>query len=73
MSIRLSRIGRVDVRVRDVDIAKRVYTKALGFEVVEEDAEHGGCFTRLASDLGNDGHTLDPTQVEDAETAMPGR
>ena len=71
MSIRLSRIGHVALRVRDVDIAKRFYTEALGFEIVEEDPEHGGCFMRLGSDLGNDGHTFDLMQVEDAETAIP--
>ena len=65
--IRLQRLGHVLLRVADVERSKAFYTKTLGFEVVEEDPEHGGVFMSL----GEHGHTLDLFQVEKPGTAEP--
>ena len=45
--IRLARIGHVALRVADVTRSREFYAKLLGFEVVEEDPEHGGVFMAL--------------------------
>ena len=71
MPIRLSRIGHAALRVRDIDVSKKFYTEVLGFDIVEEDPEHGGCFMRLPSDRDTDGHTFDLMSVEDPESALP--
>jgi catechol 2,3-dioxygenase len=62
--IQLKRIGHVLLRVADIERSKAFYTNVLGFEVVEEDPEHGGVFMTL----GEQGHTLDLVPVEHAET-----
>ncbi|PWU19733.1 MAG: glyoxalase [Candidatus Rokuibacteriota bacterium] len=63
--IRLKDIGHVLLRVLDVERSKKFYTNVLGFEVTEEDPEHGGTFMALAGHA----HTLDLFQVEDVEAA----
>jgi catechol-2,3-dioxygenase len=65
--IQLNRIGHVLLKVADVERSKAFYTKVLGFEVVEEDPEHGGVFMSL----GEHGHTLDLSPLEHPETADP--
>lgn len=45
--IRLARLGHVALRVADVQRSREFYSKVLGFEVVEEDPEHGGVFMAL--------------------------
>jgi catechol-2,3-dioxygenase len=65
--IQLKRLGHVLLRVADIERSKAFYSKTLGFEVVEEDPEHGGVFMSL----GEHGHTLDLFQVEHPETAQP--
>jgi catechol 2,3-dioxygenase len=45
--MRLARIGHVALRVADVARSREFYVKLLGFEVVEEDPEHGGVFMAL--------------------------
>ncbi len=70
MAIKLSRIGHAALRVRDMESAKKFYTEVLGFDIVEEDPEHGGCFMRLSSDQNSDGHTLDLVGVEYPKTAL---
>jgi len=45
--IRLTRIGHVALRVADVERSRSFYSTLLGFEVVEEDSEHGGVFMAL--------------------------
>jgi catechol 2,3-dioxygenase len=45
--IRLARIGHVALRVADMTRSREFYGKLLGFEVVEEDPEHGGVFMAL--------------------------
>jgi catechol 2,3-dioxygenase-like lactoylglutathione lyase family enzyme len=42
--IRLMRIGHVALGVADIERSRAFYTTLLGFEVVEEDPEHGGVF-----------------------------
>ena len=63
--IRLTRIGHVALRVADVERSRAFYTTLLGFEVVEEDPEHGGVFMALEG-LS---HTIDLFPVDDARTA----
>ena len=63
--IRLTRIGHVALRVADVERSRAFYTTLLGFEVMEEDPEHGGVFMALEG-LS---HTIDLFPVDDARTA----
>ena len=66
MPIRLSRIGHVALRVRDLQRAKKFYTEVMGFKIAEEDPEHGNdVFMSLGHDDHNDGHTFDLVQVDD--------
>ena len=63
--IRLTRIGHVALRVADVERSRAFYTTLLGFEVVEEDPEHGGVFMALEG-LSQ---TIDLCPVENPRTA----
>jgi catechol 2,3-dioxygenase len=67
--IRLSRLGHVALRVADVERSRDFYTRLLGFEVIEEDPEHGGIFMALEG-LS---HTIDlfPAPAEGAPAAPP--
>src|SRR5712692_7600560 len=65
--IELKRIGHVLLRVRDLEGSRQFYTKVLGFEVMEEDPEHGGLFMALRGHA----HTLDLFPVADARAAQP--
>ena len=62
--IRLTRIGHVALRVADVERSRAFYSTLLGFEVVEEDSEHGGVFMALEG-LS---HTLDLFPVDGPPT-----
>jgi len=44
--IRIMRIGHVALRVADIERSRKFYSTLLGFEVVEEDPEHGACSWR---------------------------
>jgi catechol-2,3-dioxygenase len=55
------------LRVANIERSKTFYSKVLGFEVVEQDPEHGGVFMSL----GEYGHTLDLSPIEQPETAVP--
>lgn len=59
--IRLTRIGHVALRVADIERSRAFYTTLLGFEVVEEDPEHGGVFMALEGMS----HAIDPFPVDD--------
>jgi catechol-2,3-dioxygenase len=61
--IRLVDIGHVLLRVLDVERSRKFYTEILGFEVMEEDPEHGGTFMALPGQA----HTLDLFPVPDGE------
>ena len=65
--IRLKRLGHVLLRVADLERSRAFYSKILGFEVMEEDPEHGGLFMALAGDA----HTLDLFPVQDAAAPPP--
>lgn len=67
MAIKLERIGHCALRVRDVERAKRFYTEVLGFQMMEQDPDHGGVFMSLPSD----GHTIDVSPVDDPGGALP--
>jgi catechol 2,3-dioxygenase len=64
--IQLKRLGHVLLRVADIERSKAFYSKTLGFEVVEQDPEHGGVFMSL----GEHGHTLDLSPAENPSTAQ---
>jgi len=56
--IKLAGIGHVLLRVADEERSKRFYRDVLGFQVAEQDPEHGGVFMTL----GDGFHALDITQ-----------
>ena len=56
--IKLAGIGHVLLRVADEEASKRFYTDVLGFQVAEQDPEHGGVFMTL----GDGFHAIDLTQ-----------
>jgi catechol 2,3-dioxygenase-like lactoylglutathione lyase family enzyme len=53
--IKLQRIGHILLTVRDLERSKAFYTQILGFQVLEQDPEHGGLFLSI----GEHGNTLD--------------
>jgi len=53
------------LRVRDVARSKKFYMDVLGFQLMEQDPEHGGVFMSLPGD----GHTIDLFPIEQPETA----
>jgi catechol 2,3-dioxygenase len=63
--IRLLRIGHVALRVADIERSRAFYTTLLGFEVVEEDPEHGGVFMALEGMS----HTIDLFPADGPRTA----
>ena len=67
MAMRLARIGHVALRVADVVCAREFYVKLLGFEVVEEDPEHGGVFMALPG-LS---HTIDLFPAPEGTSLLP--
>jgi len=67
--MKLARLGHVALRVADVERSKKFYGEVLGFEVIEEDPEHGGVFMALA----RLSHTIDLFPAPDgAPDATPG-
>lgn len=65
--IQLKRLGHILLRVADLERSKAFYRDVLGFEVVEEDPNHGGVFMTL----GEYGHTIDLMPVVQPATAYP--
>jgi catechol-2,3-dioxygenase len=63
--IRLKELGHVLLRVLDLERSKRFYTEVLGFQVLEEDPEHGGTFLALPGQS----HAIDLFQAKDPEAA----
>ncbi len=51
--MRLKRLAHVLLRVADVERSRAFYQDVLGFQVVEEDPEHGGVFLSLGEDFHN--------------------
>ena len=62
--IQLQKLGHILLRVADIERSKAFYGQILGFEIVEEDPEHGGVFMSL----GTDGHTIDLMPADDPES-----
>jgi catechol 2,3-dioxygenase len=63
--IKLNGIGHVLLRVVDVERSKKFYAERLGFEVVEQDPEHGGVFMALEGQS----HAIDLFPVKDPAAA----
>ena len=63
--MRLKEIGHVLLRVMDLERSKKFYSEVLGFQVLEEDPEHGGTFMALPGQS----HAIDLFQVKDAQEA----
>jgi catechol 2,3-dioxygenase len=53
--MRLTKIGHVLIAVHDLTRSKDFYTRVLGFEILEEDPDHGGVFMTL----GGGTHVID--------------
>lgn len=66
MAIKLDRIGHCLLRVKDAERSKKFYIDVLGFQLMEQDPDHGGVFMSLPGD----GHTIDISQVENPEAAQ---
>jgi len=66
--MRLMRLSHVFLNVYDIERSRDFYTRILGFELLEEDPEHGGTFLALAAA----GHSLDLQQIADVEAPKPG-
>ena len=65
--IQLKGLGHVLLRVSDLERSKTFYSKVLGFEVMEQDPEHGGLFMALPGHA----HTLDLFPAIDPDGAVP--
>ena len=63
--MRLKEIGHVLLRVMDLERSKKFYSEVLGFQVLEEDPEHGGTFMALPGQS----HAIDLFQVKDTQAA----
>jgi catechol 2,3-dioxygenase len=63
--MKIKRIGHVALRVVDEKRSRRFYKDILGFDVSEEDPEHGGVFMTL----GDNFHTIDVFGHPDAANA----
>jgi catechol 2,3-dioxygenase len=63
--MQLKEIGHVLLRVLDLERSKTFYSKVLGFQVLEEDPEHGGTFMALPGQS----HAIDLFAVKDPEAA----
>ena len=53
--MRLTKIGHVLIAVYDLARSKDFYTRVLGFEILEEDPDHGGLFMTI----GEGTHVID--------------
>jgi catechol 2,3-dioxygenase len=54
-SMHLTKIGHVLIAVHDMARSKDFYTRVLGFEILEEDPDHGGVFMTI----GEGTHVID--------------
>ena len=67
MGIQLDRVGHCLIKVRDVERSCKFFVDVLGFQLMEQDPDHGGVFLSLPGD----GHTIDLSPVGNPETATP--
>ena len=63
--MRLTRIGHVLIGVHDLSRSKDFYTRILGFELVEEDFDHGGVFMTI----GKGAHVIDLVPIPGKQLA----
>ena len=63
--MQLKEIGHVLLRVLDLERSKKFYSEVLGFQILEEDPEHGGTFMALPGQS----HAIDLFQAQDIEAA----
>ena len=63
--MQIKEIGHVLLRVMDLERSKKFYSEVLGFQVLEEDPEHGGTFMAMPGQS----HAIDLFQVKDAQAA----
>lgn len=73
MPIRLSKIGHVNLRVRDKERSKAFYIGVLGLHLQEEDPDHPHGGTHLSIPGGDDLHTLDLGQHRSPDDAQQPR
>jgi catechol-2,3-dioxygenase len=59
--MRLTKIGHVLIAVHDLERSKDFYTRILGFEVLEDDPDHGGLFLTI----GEGTHVVDLVPLPD--------
>ena len=64
--MKLKRIGHVALRTADEERSRAFYRDILGFQVSEQDPDHGGTFMTL----GDNFHTIDVFQTPDVENAQ---
>lgn len=62
-SMGLTKIGHVLIAVHDLARSKDFYTRVLGFEILEEDPDHGGVFMTL----GEGTHVIDLVPIPGTE------
>src|ERR1700722_6350704 len=55
LPMRLTKIGHVLIAVHDLARSRDFYSRVLGFEILEEDPEHGGVFMTI----GEGTHVID--------------
>ncbi len=63
--MRLTKIGHVLIAVHDLARSKDFYTRTLGFEVLEEDPDHGGLFMTA----GEGTHVIDLVPLPGSQPA----
>ena len=63
--ISLTGLGHILLRVLDLERSKKFYAEVLGFQILEEDPEHGGTFMALPGQS----HAIDLFAVKDPEAA----
>lgn len=61
--MRLTKIGHVLIAVHDLARSRDFYTRVLGFEILEEDPDHGGVFMTI----GEATHVIDLVPLPGAE------
>lgn len=61
--MRLTKIGHVLIAVHDLARSRDFYTRVLGFEILEEDPDHGGVFMSI----GEGTHVIDLVPVPGAQ------
>ena len=64
--MKIKRLGHIALRVSDEDRSRAFYKDVLGFDISEQDPDHGGTFMTL----GHNFHTLDVFPHPNADTVQ---